>query len=300
MSRFFHAGDSDSSSSDEEEYNINPEEEQSEEETSDESSEEDSDDDSDSDSSDDGKTGANRFLREASDSDDSDDEEKVTVVKSAKDKRFDELEATIKLMDNAGRISDWSVINEQYDKMNRQVPVLMRQLDGKPPKPFVKAIAELETSVAEAFEKQKVTPGKKMNPIAQKGLNALRQKIKKNNREYQSEITSFRENPDAYMKEETVEEVVAAPKKTTKKSLVVDPSQIEDGEDGFTMVGAGGKAMVYTPESILKHLRSIVESRGRKNTDQICRPRKARMMAQARPTPIHVCLCVAAAVMVPI
>lgn len=268
MSRFFHAGDSDSSSSDEEEYDINPEEEQSEEETSDESSEEDSDDDSDSDSSDDGKTGANRFLREASDSDDSDDEEKVTVVKSAKDKRFDELEATIKLMDNAGRISDWSVINEQYDKMNRQVPVLMRQLDGKPPKPFVKAIAELETSVAEAFEKQKVTPGKKMNPIAQKGLNALRQKIKKNNREYQSEITSFRENPDAYMKEEAVEEVVAAPKKTTKKSLVVDPSQIEDGEDGFTMVGAGGKAMVYTPESILKHLRSIVESRGRKNTDR--------------------------------
>lgn len=267
MSRFFHAGDSDSSSSDEEEYDINPEEEQSEEETSDESSEEDSDD-SDSSDSDDGKTGASRFLREASDSDDSDDEEKVTVVKSAKDKRFDELEATIKLMDNAGRISDWSVINEQYDKMNRQVPVLMRQLDGKPPKPFVKAIAELETSVAEAFEKQKVTPGKKMNPIAQKGLNALRQKIKKNNREYQSEITSFRENPDAYMKEEAVEEVVAAPKKTTKKSLVVDPSQIEEGEDGFTMVGAGGKAMVYTPESILKHLRSIVESRGRKNTDR--------------------------------
>ena len=148
MSRFFHAGDSDSSSSDEEEYDINPEEEQSEEETSDESSEEDSDADSDSSDSDDGKTGANRFLREASDSDDSDDEEKVTVVKSAKDKRFDELEATIKLMDNAGRISDWSVINEQYDKMNRQVPVLMRQLDGKPPKPFVKAIAELERAKA--------------------------------------------------------------------------------------------------------------------------------------------------------
>jgi len=141
MSRFFHAGDSDSSSSDEEEYDINPEEEQSEEETSDESSDEDSDADSDSSDSEDGKTGANRFLKEASDSDDSDDEEKVTVVKSAKDKRFDELEATIKLMDNAGRISDWSVINEQYDKMNRQVPVLMRQLDGKPPKPFVKAIA---------------------------------------------------------------------------------------------------------------------------------------------------------------
>jgi translation initiation factor 3 subunit C len=269
MSRFFHAGDSDSSSSDEEEFDIN-EEEKSEEETSEESSEEDSDSDDDSsDSDNDGKTGADRFLVAASDSEDSDDEDKVKVVKSAKDKRFDELEATIKLMENAGRISDWSVINEQYDKMNRQVPVLMRNLDGKPPKVFVKAIAELETSVAEAFEKQKVTP-KKMNPIAQKGLNALRQKIKKNNREFQTEITSFRENPDSFMKEEAEEVVVPTkPRPTKATKLVVDPSQIEDGDDGFTMVGAGGKAMVYTPESILKHLRSIVESRGRKNTDRL-------------------------------
>jgi translation initiation factor 3 subunit C len=268
MSRFFHAGDSDSSSSDEEEFDIN-EEEKSEEETSEESSEEDSDSDDDSsDSDNDGKTGAARFLVAASDSEDSDDEDKVKVVKSAKDKRFDELEATIKLMENAGRISDWSVINEQYDKMNRQVPVLMRNLDGKPPKVFVKAIAELETSVAEAFEKQKVTP-KKMNPIAQKGLNALRQKIKKNNREFQSDITSFRENPDQFMKEEAEEVVVPTAKKVKPTKLVVDPAQIEDGDDGFTMVGAGGKAMVYTPESILKHLRSIVESRGRKNTDRL-------------------------------
>lgn len=265
MSRFFHAGDSSSESSDEEEFDIN--EERSEDESSEESSEEESDvdDSSDSDSDDDGKTGANRFLREASDDSESEDEDKVTVVKSAKDKRFDELEGTIKLIENAGRISDWNVINEQYDRMNRQVPVLMRNLDGKPPKMFIKTIAELETSVAEAFEKQKVTP-KKMNPIAQKGLNALRQKIKKNNRDFQSDITSFRENPDQYMKEEAAEEA-PAPKKT-KKSLVVNESQIEEGEEGFTMVGAGGKAMVYTPESILKHLRSIVESRGRKNTDR--------------------------------
>lgn len=266
MSRFFHAGDSSSESSDEEEFDIN-EEEHSEEESSEESSEEESDAESDSSSSDDdGKTGASRFLREASDDSESEDEDKVTVVKSAKDKRFDELEGTIKLIDNAVKVSDWNVINEQYDRMNRQVPVLMRNLDGKPPKMFVKTIAELETSVAEAFEKQKVTP-KKMNPIAQKGLNALRQKIKKNNRDWQSEITSFRENPDEYMKE-TTEETAPAPKKSKTKGLVVNESQVEDGDDGFTMVGAGGKAMVYTPESILKHLRSIVESRGRKNTDR--------------------------------
>ena len=270
MSRFFHQGDSSSESSDEEEFDIEEEQPSDEESSEDDSSEADSDEqDEDESSSDDdgGKTGAARFLREASEESESEDEDKVTVVKSAKDKRFDELEGIIRQIENASKIGDWTIMNEQYDRMNRQVPVLMRDLDGKPPKMYVKTIAELETNVSEAFEKQKVTP-KKMNPITQKGMNALRQKIKKNNRDWQTDITSYRENPDEYMKEDVVEEPKAG-KGKKKTPLVVNQDQIEAGDDGFTMVGAGGKAMVYTPESILKHLRQIVESRGRKNTDRL-------------------------------
>ncbi|KAI7093493.1 Eukaryotic translation initiation factor 3 subunit, partial [Hortaea werneckii] len=230
--------------------------ESSEEESSEEESEE-GDEDSDSDSSGDegGKTGASRFLREVSDDSDESDEEKVTVVKSAKDKRFDELEGTIRLIENAEKISDWNAINEQYDRMNRQLPTLQRDLEGKPPKMYVKTVAELETAVAEAFEKQKVTP-KKMNPIAQKGLNALRQKIRKNNRDFQSDIEAFRKDPDEFMKEDVVEETAPAPKKP-KKKLVENQNDVDANDEGFTMVGAGGKAMVYTAESILKHLRQI-------------------------------------------
>lgn len=269
MSRFFHGQDSSSeSSSDEEE--LYSDEEKAEEESSEESSEEDDDDD-DSSSSDDegGKTGANRFLREVSSEDEESDEDKVTVVKSAKDKRLDELEGTIRLIENGEKISDWNAINENYDKMNRQLPTLIRDMDGKAPKMYVKTIAELETLVAEAFEKQKVTPGKKMNPIAQKGLNALRQKIKKNNRDYATEVEAFRKDPDEYMKEDVVEEPKAPKPKKAKTTLVSNADALDGDDDGFTMVGAGGKAMVYTPESILKHLRSIVESRGRKNTDRL-------------------------------
>ncbi|KAF2167681.1 hypothetical protein M409DRAFT_53667 [Zasmidium cellare ATCC 36951] len=269
MSRFFHGDSSSESSSDEEEL-YSEEEQENAEDSEDESSEEEEegyDDDSSSDEEG-GRTGASRFLREASDESEESDEEKVTVVKSAKDKRFDELEGTTRLIENAEKISDWNAINEQYDKMNRQLPTLIRDLDGKPPKMYIKTIADLETQVAEAFEKQKVTPGKKMNPIAQKGLNALRQKIRKNNRDYATEIETFRKDPDDYMKEEVVEEVAPAPKKA-KKSLLAAQESLDAGDDGFTMVGAGGKAMVYTPESILKHLRTIVESRGRKNTDRL-------------------------------
>ncbi|KAF7187821.1 Eukaryotic translation initiation factor 3 subunit C [Pseudocercospora fuligena] len=268
MSRFFHAGDSSSeSSSDEEELYSDEEQEEQEESSEEESEDEDASDDDSSSDEEGGRTGASRFLREASDESEESDEDKVTVVKSAKDKRFDELEGIIRLIENGLKISDWNNINEHYDKMNRQLPTLIRDLDGKAPKMYIQTVSDLENQVQDAFEKQKVTP-KKMNPIAQRGLNALRQKIRKNNRDYATEIEEYRKNPDEFMKEEIVEEV-AAPKVKKSKALVQNASQIDADDDGFTMVGAGGKAMVYTPESILKHLRQIVESRGRKNTDRL-------------------------------
>lgn len=117
MSRFFYGSDSSSGSSDEEElYSDNEEEEKKvAESSSEEDDSDDDDDDDDSDSSDsdgDGKTGANRFLKEASSDSESDEGEKVTLVKSAKDKRYDELDAIIRLMENAIKISDWGVIND--------------------------------------------------------------------------------------------------------------------------------------------------------------------------------------------
>ncbi|EOD48932.1 putative eukaryotic translation initiation factor 3 subunit protein [Neofusicoccum parvum UCRNP2] len=267
MSRFFTAVDSSSeSSSDEEElYSGSEEEEQSEEESSEE--EEESDDDSSD--SDDGKTGAGRFLRDVSDDEGSDEEERVTVVKSAKDKRFEELEATIKAIENAEKINDWVVISTEFDKMNRQVPALIRQNDGKTPKPYIKAVAELETTMLETIEKQKVTP-KKMNATNTRGLNAVRQRLRKLKQDYASEIEKFKADPEKFMQDEVVEEVVQTPKRKTQKQLLALADQAGEGDDeGFTTVGPSGKAMVYTPESILKHLRTIVEARGRKNTDRL-------------------------------
>ncbi|GAB7351424.1 hypothetical protein MBLNU459_g2091t1 [Dothideomycetes sp. NU459] len=272
MSRFFYGSDSSSEgSSDEEE--LYSEEETTEKAAAESSSEEESDsdeDDSDSDSSDDegGKTGASRFLREASDDSETDEEDKVTVVKSAKDKRFDELEGTIRLIENAEKINDWGVISDNFDKLNRQLPTLMRDSNGKAPKMYIKTIADLETLMLEAVDKQKVTP-KKMNPIAAKGLNAMRQKIRKNNKEFDADIKAYRDNSDEFMRDEVVEEVAAAAPKKAKKTVLSAEAVAGADDDGFTMVGAGGKAMTYTPEGILKHLRTIVESRGRKNTDRL-------------------------------
>lgn len=117
MSRFFRGDSSSESSSDEEEdlYSDDEEvQEQPEEESEDDDSEED-DDDSDSSSDDDGvgkKTGPDAFLKGNSDSEsESSSDEGVKVVKSAKNKRFEELEATAKAIENGEKINDWGSIS---------------------------------------------------------------------------------------------------------------------------------------------------------------------------------------------
>ncbi|RSL52557.1 Eukaryotic translation initiation factor 3 subunit C [Fusarium floridanum] len=267
MSRFFRGGDdssTDSSSDEEELYSEEEEEEEEQEDSQEESSQEDSD----SDDSDDGgvkKTGASAFLLGQSDSDSDDsDEEQRGKVKSAKDKRLDELEASIKQIENGQKNGDWTLISAEYDKLNRQVTKLP---GSKPPKPYIRILAELEDFMNESLAKAKVTP-KKMNATQARALNAVKQKIKKTNKEYQSQIDSYREDKDGFM-ESSEEEVVAAPVKAKKVSLQVEAAPTEEADDeGFATVGKGGRTLQYTPESIFKHLRTIMESRGKKNTDR--------------------------------
>ncbi|KAH8170706.1 PCI domain-containing protein [Sarocladium implicatum] len=278
MSRFFRGGDdssSDSSSDEEEVYGSDEEQQQtlgrsggqddSDDDSSDDMSGQDSDDDSSDDS--DAPRGAARFLNDASDSESDSDDEVRAKVKSAKDKRLDELESSIKQIENGQKNGDWTLISAEFDKLNRQVSKM--QDSGKTPKPYIRIIAELEDSMNEALAKQKVTP-KKMNATQFRALNAVKQKIKKTNKEYQTQIDAYREDNDAFMESEE-EEPAPAPKKSSKPQQVQFSTDEQAGEipdDAFMTVGKGGKALTYTPESIFKHLRGIMETRGKKNTDR--------------------------------
>ncbi|KAJ5225428.1 Eukaryotic translation initiation factor 3 subunit C [Penicillium chermesinum] len=207
------------------------------------------------------------------DSDEESDDEKPTIVKSAKDKRLEGLENTIRLIDNAEKINDWVVISNEFDNLNRQIVKITQS--GPTPKLYVKAVADLEDFVNETAAKQKQASSKKMNASNQKSFNAVKQRIKKNNKDYAAQIDKYRENKEAYLEEAEEAEKPAAPApKPTKvekiQNFVAAASAAAAGEDdGFATVGRGGKTMQYTSESILKHLRTIVESRGKKNTDRM-------------------------------
>ncbi|EAW13411.1 translation initiation factor eIF3 core subunit c [Aspergillus clavatus NRRL 1] len=267
MSRFFYGGgsDSESSSSDEEELYERDEEEQSEEE---ESSEEEETSEEGSDDEEGGVTGAARFMRDMSESEESEDEEKTTVVKSAKDKRLEELESTMKLIDNAKKINDWAVISTEFDKLNRQIVKITQA--GPTPRVYIKGVADLEDFVNETVSKQK-SGDKKLNASNAKGFNAVKQRIKKNNKDYANLIDKYRKNKEAFLegKDEAAAPAAAAPR-VAKLERVEAPVDVPVADDeGFATVGRGGKTLQYTPESILKHLRVIVESRGKKNTDRL-------------------------------
>jgi translation initiation factor 3 subunit C len=153
----------------------------------------------------------------------------------------------------------------------------------KVPKIYIQTIAEMEDFMNEAIARQKVST-KKMNATNAKGLNAMKQKIKRNNKDYANEIDKYREDKGGYMMSDEEEEV--APIEKPKKTKAVYVDGIDAGDDeGFSTVGRGGKTLQYTPESILKHLRSIVESRGKKNTDRTEQIRVMEKLLEVATTP---------------
>ena len=157
-------------------------------------------------------------------------------------------------------------MHAEMDKLNRQV---LRFLEaGKAPKQYIRIIAEVEDTMNEALAKQKVTP-KKMNATQARALNAVKQKVKKTNKDYQTQIDAYRADKDDFM--QTSEEEAPAPKAVTKKTVRIEsdaPMAAEDDDEGFATVGKSGRALTYTPESIFKHLRGIMDTRGKKNTDR--------------------------------
>ncbi|KAG0285145.1 Translation initiation factor 3 subunit c [Linnemannia gamsii] len=263
MSRFFRAGESDSDESDSD-YS---------DELTHSESEDHSDSDSDNSSSDDDdtakKTGGRGRLFEGSMSDSDSEDDTVRVVRSAKDKRFEEIEQAVTSMINGQKINDWVSAQNEFDRANKGLQKAAGIIaQSGVPKFYIRAVADLEKSIQAALEKEK-SSSKKMNASNAKALNSMKQKVKKNNRLYEKEIQDYEKDPENYVEEEVVEE---KPKAKKAKKVVVadseDDSDVEAADDGFTPVGAGGKSVEFNQENIYKKLKEVADARGKKNTNR--------------------------------
>ncbi|KZT11064.1 eukaryotic translation initiation factor 3 subunit 8 [Laetiporus sulphureus 93-53] len=207
-----------------------------------------------------------RFL--VAGSEEESDEEVKRVVKSARDKRLDEMEACGKTMDNALKINDWVAISNEFDKLVRMAQRQQNVSELVPPF-YIRTLIGLEDSLTSAVAKEKEAK-KKMNASNARALNGMKQKVKKVAKEYEAEIKRFQEDPEAVEREyqaALVPEVApSAPKQKRKK--VEEEEEEGEGEEAFTTVGKGGKAIQFTADSIFKNLQLVQEARGKKNTDR--------------------------------
>ncbi len=111
----------------------------------------------------------------------------------------------------------------------------------------------MANSSNEAYEKQKAAGKKASAADKQRGLNAVRQKVRRMVKEppYAQDVEKYQADPDVFMRED-VQEAGTTTKSKPKRATVDETADGIDDNEGFEMVGRDGKALAFTPESILK------------------------------------------------
>ncbi|CAM9119315.1 unnamed protein product [Bubo scandiacus] len=151
-----------------------------------------------------------------------DEEDTKRVVRSAKDKRFEELTNLIKTIRNAMKIRDGTKCLEEFELLGRATPRPSAWWTRRGvPRFYVRILADLEDYLNELWEDKEGK--KKMNKNNAKALSSLRQKLRKHNRDFERELSGYRQNPELSDEDEE--------KKSSSSSS--SPSSDEDDAGAF-------------------------------------------------------------------
>lgn len=129
----------------------------------------------------------------------SDDEEEVKrVVRSAKEKRYEELTNIIKQIRNFKKIKDMSSMLSSFEDLQKAhtkaLPVISKEEGGQTPRFFTRCLVEMEDFIIEMWEDREGR--KNMSKNNSKSLASMRQKLRKYIKDFEEDISKFRENPD--------------------------------------------------------------------------------------------------------
>ncbi|XP_074111187.1 eukaryotic translation initiation factor 3 subunit C-like [Cotesia typhae] len=133
-----------------------------------------------------------------------DEEETKRVVRSTKEKRYEDLKNSIKFIRNYKKNKDMSSMLSCFEELQkfytRALPVVAKEEGGLTPRFFLRCLVEMEDFINELWEDREGR--KNMSKHNSKALGSLRQKLRKYNKDFEEEIAKFRENPEQDDEEE--------------------------------------------------------------------------------------------------
>lgn len=164
------------------------------------------------------------------------------MVRSTKEKRYEDLTNLIKAIRNHRKIKDMASLLQSFEDLTRAyqkaLPVIMKEENGVTPRFYVRALAELEDFINEVWEDR--DGRKNLSKNNSKAFGPLRQKFRKYIKDFESDLAKFREAPDEEdePEEEKVEEEsessedeAPAPKAVTFKKEEKKVSKDADDSD---------------------------------------------------------------------
>ncbi|CAD5207154.1 unnamed protein product [Bursaphelenchus okinawaensis] len=137
------------------------------------------------------------IIRDFSYPSDSDDEGPKRVVRAQKDKFYSALKDQIRLGRNARNIKDFSKLLNGFENLARsydKAKLIMARENLTIPRFYIRYLVELEDFLNEQWEDKEAR--KNMSKLNAKSFSALRQKIRKYNKDFETDISAYREGPD--------------------------------------------------------------------------------------------------------
>lgn len=128
---------------------------------------------------------------------DSEDEGPKRVVRAQKDKMYSELKEQIRAGRNAKNIKDMSKLLAAFEtlgKVYEKAKSVISRENLTVPRFFIRYLVELEDFINEQWEDKEAR--KNMSKANSKSLTTLRQKVRKYNKDFDAEISGYREGPD--------------------------------------------------------------------------------------------------------
>jgi len=209
--------------------------------------------------------GAAAFMKGDDDSDSDDD--KKRVVKSNRDKKWEQMQDMVNDLKNHVKINDWLAISDDFEKLNKLLAKssMIVAKEGVPAFYF-KGLLFLEKELNKALDNKEAK--KKMSSTNAKALNGMKQKLRKHMKNYEKEIEDIKksgggggDDDSDDMDDGSDSDDSDAPAKPTKKKP-------EPAAAAAPPKPPGGPKEIkdYNEADIDKKLDEILALRGRKGT----------------------------------